>query len=89
MILSRSLVLIGALSFVAACETSQPIEQGYVSSHARGHLPVHQDMSKVVRGATDRCYYLILDGSPQGYLSPFLDAHHASEKICDAVVTAE
>lgn len=89
MILSRSLALFGALSVIAACEMQQPVQQGYVSSHARSHLPLHQDMSKVVRGTTDGCYYLMLDGSPQGYLSPFLDAHHASEKICDAVVTAE
>jgi hypothetical protein len=85
----RSLMLVGGLSFVAACETQQAVQQGYISSHARSHLPLHQDMSKVVRGATDGCYYLMLDGSPQGYLSPFLDSHHASEKICDAVVTAE
>ncbi|MEP2027230.1 MAG: hypothetical protein ABJI96_00830 [Paracoccaceae bacterium] len=85
----KSSVLIIGLGLVSACTKPQPVQQGYVSSQARSQLPYHQDMSKVVRGEQDGCYYLMLDGSPQGYLSPFLQAFKAGKQICDPVSPAE
>ena len=79
----KSAALMIGLGLVSACTEPQPVQQGYVSSQARSQLPYHQDMSQVVRGTADGCYYLMMDGSPEGYLSPFLQAFKEGKQICD------
>jgi hypothetical protein len=65
---------------------TQAVEIGTVSQHARGLMPPRQDLSRVVRGQDDKCYYTMMDGTPQGYLSPVLNPFHEGDPVCDPVV---
>ena len=65
------------------------VERGYVSQQARSALPVNQDLGKVVRGVEDRCYYILMEGTARGYLSPVLDPYHHATPVCDPITTSQ
>lgn len=83
------LALAGALSALVACSPQQAVQQGFVSPMAQGILPYNQDLTKIVRGTENGCYYEMMDGSVRGYLSPVQNPYHAGKQVCDPVVAAQ
>ena len=69
--------------------TPRAVERGYVSQLARSALPVNQDLSQVVRGVEDRCYYILMEGTARGYLAPVLNPYHRATPVCDPVTTTQ
>ena len=91
-------VLFGTLAMAALTGCSDPyggiyipkaVERGYVSQQARSALPVNQDLGQVVRGVEDRCYYILMEGTARGYLSPVLDPYHHATPVCDPITTSQ
>jgi len=89
MSLKLTLSLVGSVFVLSACEMPQDVQRGYVSAKGRSALPYNQDLGKIVRGTVDGCYYEMMEGSAQGYLSPVLEPYRNGVQVCDPVDSAE
>lgn len=84
-----TLGFVASVAVLSACEMPQDVQRGYVSAKARSALPYNQDLNMIVRGAVDGCYYEMMEGSAQGYLSPVFEPYRNGVQVCDPVDPAE
>ncbi|MEP2784936.1 MAG: hypothetical protein ABJO67_05005 [Pseudoruegeria sp.] len=77
---------VGVSILLSACAPAPVVEQGILSSQARAVLPFEQDTSKIVR-STDGCYFEVMEGSIDGYLSPLQDPYHEGHHVCDQIAS--